>query len=285
MRWRWKMVGDEEERRTGRGRRKDDEEKGAVAAAVKQAEAATAGNRGKGGYWLIQCPPTLAEELPRRSTKEEITEETFSHGNQPQGQNDGKGKKQVEDGDYPAVPPQMGREQDTDSFNGEQEETANHLMLTVTGTDQDQSHLLYRSNIVDPRKRKLGRTHAEPSNEDQMWLSVGGKKQPYAVSTEDSRLQYLCISKYNFNTILVIILKPTDLYGQGSWYKPGHATPKVLHKCLLKEEDNIHIDSRPTRESYGEMAYIFERVKGPSQNEQLALLKESSDINFQGLSL
>nr|GMD90164.1 hypothetical protein Iba_chr14dCG7030 [Ipomoea batatas]GME20609.1 hypothetical protein Iba_scaffold25600CG0040 [Ipomoea batatas] len=38
---------DEAERRTGRGGRQSDKEEGAVAAAVKQAEAATAGNRGR----------------------------------------------------------------------------------------------------------------------------------------------------------------------------------------------------------------------------------------------
>nr|GME10442.1 hypothetical protein Iba_scaffold10073CG0570 [Ipomoea batatas] len=38
---------DEAERRTGRGGRQSDKEEGAVAAAVKQAEAATAENRGR----------------------------------------------------------------------------------------------------------------------------------------------------------------------------------------------------------------------------------------------
>nr|GMD82429.1 uncharacterized protein LOC109192285 [Ipomoea batatas] len=128
----------------------------------------------QGQKWLLQ-------ELPRKSTNAVISEPSFSHDSHPQEQGEGSSKNDgAESGHYPEENMQQ-VDLEAEALLEKQKSLDTQLMLNTTESNSMVSHCVYGPTLVDPRKRKLGRTEAELTTESHMrsiltasaWVSVG----------------------------------------------------------------------------------------------------------------
>ncbi|XP_031112078.1 uncharacterized protein LOC116016054 [Ipomoea triloba] len=97
---------------------------------------------------------------------------TFGNANQEHVQGEDAGKKNgSEEGHYPADQSnQTDFVQSVATLNEKHKELTNHLMSTESSSNLGLSQFTYGSNLLEQRKRKVGRTHEESTNEDNMGM-------------------------------------------------------------------------------------------------------------------
>nr|GMC63035.1 protein LIKE COV 2-like [Ipomoea batatas] len=126
----------------------------------------TAGSSG----WSRGLTVAAGDELPRRSTNVGDAGTTFGNANQEHVQGEDSGKKNgSEERHYPADQSnQADFVQSAATLNEKHKELTNHLMPTESSSNLGLSQFTYGLNLLEQRKRKVGRTHEESTNENNM---------------------------------------------------------------------------------------------------------------------